>query len=138
MGLVSVTSLSGKKVKYGQLQRNAPFVVTTSDPCSFGMLDPFFTLPLKGDVEADKSLRWFFMEESPSAHSALPWLSHLNASWKRKYWDMALENHGLVHVMVTLGEASRAVKTGGMNSVKWLFHKGQAMKVLREGLLGML
>ena len=99
-------------------------------------VDPFNALPIEGNLEFDNGVRWFFFESNKPG-SSIPWLSEVNAGWKRQWWDVAFEHAGLFHVLITLGEANRAVVTGNMDTVSWLSHEGRALNALRQGFLRM-
>ncbi|KAL1303462.1 hypothetical protein AAFC00_006846 [Neodothiora populina] len=100
--------------------------------------DPFDTIPLALSKASTAGVRWFFVDDdrSPICNTGLPWLYLKNMQWKGHLWTAASQYPGIFHILITLGQANRARLTGTTDTVSWLFHKGQSIKVLREGLTG--
>ncbi|KAK4996763.1 hypothetical protein LTR66_003704 [Elasticomyces elasticus] len=102
-------------------------------------LDPFDALPIEGSPEVEDLARWHFgygfSVASASHERWLPWIRVADAAWRDSFWKIALGDAALFHILLCIAVSKRGAITGRANDAEYYFHKGRALRIVRDQLI---
>lgn len=137
IGLEDFSSLFASKSSTQESQVEHHLTRSARYDTALGTLhfDPFDSLPVSG-VPSD-ALYWHFALRGCSKHHS-PWIYKTNVAWIERVWNISTKDKGLFNMLLSRAERNCKIITGSSDKARQLYHQGQAMRILRERLAGML
>ncbi|KAF1346588.1 hypothetical protein BDV97DRAFT_222680 [Delphinella strobiligena] len=112
-----------------------------SSPLSLSLspqrVDPFDVLPLSGTIDQDELIRWIsYRDDTMNWELAVPWLYIYDSIYSKALWNASMDNRGLFHIMLSIGQSRRAIVRKQHDISTSLYHHGQALQCLRQRMAG--
>lgn len=85
----------------------------------------------------DDLARWhFYPTITEPCEKGVSWAQKFNTTWVYANWTAAIQHEGLFHSLLCHSAAREAIVTGRSDTVELLYHRGQAIQAVLEGLAG--